>query len=144
MGAGGRGRSGPIRRVHNYLQSLVSGNIFKQYENNQSCFRFSLLLKYLWKAGSCTGETLLSQPQNARPPSQLRLRELPQAADAPPADTSVRLIGQALNPPRLLTGGCSCLSARWVHFRIEGAAPNGGGGEVFRRKWGLWMSESRS
>lgn len=73
-GAGGGGRSGSIGRVHDYLQSLVSGNIFKQYENNQSCFRFSLLLKYLWKAGSCTGETLLSQPQNARLPSQLRLR----------------------------------------------------------------------
>ena len=107
-GAGGGGRSGSIGRVHDYLQSLVSGNIFKQYENNQSCFRFSLLLKYLWKAGSCTDETLLSQPQKRGSHPSFGSAGLPPAADALPLATSVRLIGQALNPPRLLTGGCSC------------------------------------
>lgn len=64
--------------------------------------------------------------------------ELPGAPGAPPPDTSARLIGQVLRTPRLLTGGCSCLSARQEQFRNEGAAPNGGGGELFRN-----LEESR-
>lgn len=83
---------------YDYLQSLVSGNILSDTKITNRASRFSLLLKYLWKAGSCTGETLLSQPQNARLPSQLRLRWAASGRRRLPPATSVRLIGRSPEP----------------------------------------------
>lgn len=110
-----------------HLQSLVSRNIFKHCKNNHWCFRFSPLLKYPWKAGVLVVEHPFpsrgrwgSHTRDPSPGSSPTSAGFPQAADVPPPATSVHFIGQGLNPPRLLTGGCSYLSARRGHFRIEG------------------------
>lgn len=60
------------------------------------------------------------------------------AADVPPPATSARLIGQALHPPRLLTGSCSCLYEPRGHFRIEGGCSKWGGRGGVWEKVGAW------
>lgn len=73
-------------------------------------------------------------------PTSMRL---PRGTDAPPPATYTHLIGQALHPTRLLTGGCSCLSARRGHFRIEGGCSRWRGRGGVWEKVGAWGVRSR-